>query len=227
MRFLLTFVISLSLIGCSTLPNNANQDNAELALKLIHAKRYNLAKRALILAQAQDPNSNLVVVAKAYYNDAIGRPKQAKNLLKHLILQAPKQPNIISIYAELLCKYGQAQRGLKYFQQALKLDTNLQPGATYQDAALCALKLHGFNLAKNYFQQAVDNNPALAQSYYQLALITYREHRYKTAQDNIEIYYQHIAKPSRSKLRLGIEIAERLHDGDTAATLQLQLNSDL
>jgi type IV pilus assembly protein PilF len=186
LRGLGIFIIVLSLIlqGCKQ-TNDSNDQVVDKKIDLSKAATYNVqlglgylkqgdrprAKRKLLLALDQQPNSPDVNASLAYYFEQTTELDQAKKYYsKALALSNDSGPQLNN-YGTFLCRQGDYQGAEKYFLKAVKDQSYLNTAAAYENAGLCALEIPDNDKAMSFFQKALNQDPSRRLSLYELTKI--------------------------------------------------------
>ncbi|WP_456385935.1 tetratricopeptide repeat protein [Desulfolithobacter sp.] len=146
-------------------PENARafqiQGNIQLA-----RKQYNDALTGFNRAFLLDPK----LIAPLYYtsiiSSAIGKSQEALALLQELIGKQPDLADATLLYTRILCQQGRQEEAQQYLRQALS-----QTGATpylYHIYGLTLLSSGNKKEAVNAFEQALQTNPEMKETYLQL-----------------------------------------------------------
>ncbi len=167
-------------------------------------------KRALEL-NSSDADSNHYI-AEVYKQ--LGETKQASRYFDKAADLDPKNPMLLNNYGAFLCEQSRFADAEKYFLRAANLPRYQTPELAYENLALCAQRMNDPRQAETYFRKALDINPKLQKSLYQLAQLNYDKKEYLKARAFVQ-RYQEGAEPSELGLKLAIKIEAAL--GNEAA----------
>lgn len=134
--------------------------NIQLGLKYLEMKNYSRAKQKLLLALEENPKLPETNYALAYFYEASGDKKLADQYYLNAIALAPKRGDVQNNYGTFLCRSGQYKEAIRHFEMAAQDKEYLDPASAYENAGWCALKIPNKNLAINYFNLSVMNDPS-------------------------------------------------------------------
>lgn len=178
-RYLL-IIVSIFLQGCQH-----PEDKSESVIKkpdLSKAATYNIqlglgylkqgdrprAKKKLLMAMKQEPNSADVNAAMAYYFEQTNEMTEAKKYYLKAISLSSEGGAQLNNYGTFLCRQGDYKKAESYFLKAVKDVQYINTSAAYENAGLCALEIPDNDKAKLYFTNALDQDPSRKESFYEL-----------------------------------------------------------
>lgn len=216
-------MISLVLVGCKTTekvseksppPVNdkvnlkkASSFNVQLGLGYLKQGNMTRAKRKLVTALKQTPNSAQAVGAMAYFFETTGQYKKAESYYHKAMKLAPKQGAEINNYGAFLCRQGRYKLADKYFQKAINDIDYVNSPAALENAGLCALEIPNMALAESYFSQALQQDPHRTESLRQLVKIDLKKGKLDTAVQLVA-HYKKFTKSKRAIAGIEQEIAK-------------------
>lgn len=177
-----TFLIVLVLIqGCQHAENNENETNKKTDLS--KAATYNVqlglgylkqgdrprAKRKLLTAMEQEPESADVNAAMAYYFEQTSELEEAKKYYLKAIALSSNSGAQFNNYGTFLCRQGEYKKAESYFLKAVKDVKYVHTSGAYENAGLCALEVPDIEKARLYFSKALNQDPSRRESLYELA----------------------------------------------------------
>ncbi len=142
--------------------------NAQLALAYLQQDDPVRAKRKLLLALTQDPQSLLANSSMAYYLEQCGEKEKAAFYYKKAMMLAPRAGSAWNNYGAFLCRQGHYQQAEAYFLKAANDLHYDNPAAAYENAGLCCLASGDHRKARRYFVNALEHAPTRAVSLEQL-----------------------------------------------------------
>lgn len=180
-KFYLLFVMTcLSLQACVHDEDSEKQNfkkadlskaasyNVQLGLGYLKQGDRPRAKKKLITALEQEPNSPDVNSAMAYYFEKTNELDQAeKHYLKALSL-AKNGGAQLNNYGAFLCRRGQYKKAENYFLKAVNDLKYVHTAGAYENAGLCALSVPDEEKAKVYLSKALNQDPSRRVSFYEL-----------------------------------------------------------
>jgi type IV pilus assembly protein PilF len=174
---------------------SAARINTRLGVAYLKRRQYPRAKAKLLKAYAQNPHSLTTLNALAYYWELVGDIKNARHYYHTALKQAPHAGQTLNNYGAFLCRQGQLQQGLEHLLQAAHERDYVGSAKAYENAGLCALKLQQRGRAKDYFAQAVKQNPQLGKSLQALIKLYQQDNQEKLAQTYQNRYNKLVACP--------------------------------
>lgn len=148
--------------------------NTQLGLAYLDQGNIKRAKKKLLLALSQAPNSPEVNGSMAYYLETTGELNKADAYYKKAIKLAPNSGAQLNNYGAYLCRRGLYLEANHRFEQAAKDPRYLNTAAAYENAGLCSMAIPDIKKAKNYFDKALMQDPKRIQSLQQLVVISQR-----------------------------------------------------
>lgn len=181
LRFLFIFFSVIALQACHTFSDNFN-DPSTTKKKLDEAAGYNIqlgleylkqgniprAKRKLLMAMKQAPNSADAFAAMAYFMEKTGEPEKANAYYQKAIAAAPGRGNQQNNYGAFLCRQGRYLQAEQYFLNAVNDVQYEHTARAYENAGLCAKAIPNLVKARQFFKKALRHDPSLVQSRYEL-----------------------------------------------------------
>jgi len=164
-----TLILIFSLfcmVSCSSVKDNpqsnvAVESNVKLGLMYLKAGESELAKKKLLLALEENPQSSLANDAMGYFLERVGDKKIAESYYQSAIALAKPNEKGASFnnYGTYLFRSGRKAEALKYFRLAIADPKYLQVAAAYENAGFAALALSDKNLARFYFSKSLQYDP--------------------------------------------------------------------
>ncbi len=148
--------------------------NTQLGLAYLNQGDREMAKRKLLLAVVQDPNSPAVNTSMAYLMEKMGNIEKADYFYRKAMQLTPGQGAQLNNYGAFLCRLARYQQAEHYFLLAVKDPQYEHTAAAYENAGLCVMAMPNYQKAKHYFEMALAEDPARIQS--QHALMRLRQH---------------------------------------------------
>lgn len=162
--------------------------NMQLGLAYFKQGNTTRAKKKLLLAMSQAPQSAEVNAAMAYYFENTGDESSANEYYLKALSLSKKSGSQLNNYGAFLCRKGQYLKAIDYFVLATKDMSYLHTAGAYENAGLCASEIPNEALAKGFFQKALIQDPKRKQSLYQLLVIDMQQNQYQEALTLIKQY---------------------------------------
>ncbi|MGF1755712.1 type IV pilus biogenesis/stability protein PilW [Vibrio makurazakiensis] len=187
----LALTLALSLSACVTVTDgppkveSAPKEMAEsrIALGLGYLEQGNMvrARENLELAIKHAPNYYRAQISMAHYFEQVGETEEARKTYQKALKQDSKNGNVLNNYGTFLCKQGEYEKADNYFNRAIEQPYYYLVSASYENAALCALKSGKNEKAQYYFTRALDHDPIRVLSILQLAKLEVQSKQYTEA----------------------------------------------
>ncbi|WP_172653493.1 type IV pilus biogenesis/stability protein PilW [Legionella fallonii] len=197
--------------------------NVQLGLGYLKQGDRPRAKKKLLLALEQEPNSPDVNAAMAYYNEQTNELEKAKNYYLKAISLSGNDGAQLNNYGTFLCRQGEYKKAEGYFLKAVKDEHYIHTAGAYENAGLCAQAIPDLNKAKHYFTTALNQDPTRKVSLYELAKIESKE-GHDTEALNLIQKNPELVLNDKIFLALAKEIAEKAGKFDLAAEYENNFN---
>ena len=230
----LALTLALSLGACSSLPNSKSstkggpdslaETNLKLGIGYLQQGQRDLALNNLERAIELDPKLAQAHSAIAVLYDQAGQADLALQHAEKAVSLDPNDPAAHLNYGTFLCKQNQLDKADAQFQLVLKDPAYASPEAAYENAGVCAMRVPDPVKAEQYFRSALQLNPKLPLSLYQVAVLNYQAGQYLPARAYLQRYSE-VSQPTSQSLWLGIKIESQLGDRNAASAYALRLKS--
>jgi len=151
--------------------NEAASYNTQLGLAYLKQGDRPRAKRKLLMALAQAPNSPEVNASMAWFLEQSGEINNAQVYYRKAMAAAPGKGAQLNNYGAFLCRRGQYNQADVYFLQAINDAGYEHTAGAYENAGLCAAAIPDYTKAAAYFSKALEQDPSRKQSLYELVNI--------------------------------------------------------
>ena len=191
--------------------------NAKLGLGYLRQGNYDVALSKLEKALQQDPKLPMAhhYIAEVYRQT--GSFELAGEHFERALKLDSHDPLLQNNYGVFLCDQKRYKEAEQRFLKVIAMPTYKHPDEAYENAGLCALRIPDPVKAEKYFRRALDINPRLSNSLYQMAQLNFDAHEYLKARAFLQRYFP-VAGHTPQTLWLGIKIEGEL--GDEAALTQ-------
>ncbi len=232
MKKLIPLLIVLLLQACATQtagpvnPDRARLSQQQLQQALNHFKAGQLSEALLAVAdsiKSNPDNAQAHHVAALIYQRR-GETGQAREHFETAIRLAPNDPVIRNNYGNFLCSLGKYTAADENFLLAAKQAGNPKPEIAWTNAGLCAVRANQTGKARDYFKQAIQNNPGQLTALFQLAKLHYQNGKYIAASTLLEQYAQH-GEDTAKTLLLKAQIEQALGNLDSMEKYKQQLRA--
>lgn len=151
--------------------NEAASYNTQLGLAYLKQGDRPRAKRKLLTALAQAPNSPEVNASMAWFLEQSGEMDNAQVYYRKAMTAAPGNGAQLNNYGAFLCRHGQYSQSDIYFLRAIKDAGYENTAGAYENAGVCAAAIPDYAKAAAYFSKALEQDPLRKQSLYELVNI--------------------------------------------------------
>ncbi|SJN53481.1 lipoprotein NlpI [Vibrio ruber DSM 16370] len=194
----------LVISGCSHTAPSISEHNrvadARITLSLAYLQRHEPQKALINLIQAAEiaPHYIRLQLARAYYYETVGETAQAKRQYIQALNEHPNHPDVYNNYGTFLCRQGNTEQALHYFAQIYSRKNYPQIAASYENAALCALKSGNDIQAKRLFLQALAHDPKRFQSQFYLIEMAIKARQLSVARTRLATFVQDFGTTEQS-----------------------------
>ncbi|NQZ53825.1 MAG: type IV pilus biogenesis/stability protein PilW [Piscirickettsiaceae bacterium] len=230
--FLIVLMLSL-LAGCQQLGNTrpiehiapdpkAAEINMRLGLNYMQRGDYEIALEKLQKALKQDPNLPSAHNTIALLYQRLGEMDKAGKHFEESVQRAPQYSEAHNNFGVFLCQQARYDEAEKQFLEAIKNPLYSSKAQALENAGLCVNRIPDPIRAESYFRQALQINPNLTKSLFQMAELSYQQQDYLRARAYIE-RYKAVSAWSPHALLLGIKTENKLDDQDAVASYSMLL----
>lgn len=142
--------------------------NTQLGLGYLKQGNRPRAKRKLLTALKQQPESPDVNAAMAYYFEQTNELDKAKTYYLKAVSLSSNGGSQLNNYGTFLCRQGDYAKAETYFLKAVQDQQYLHTAGAYENAGLCALAIPDNDKAKLYFTKALSQDPSRKPSLFEL-----------------------------------------------------------
>ncbi|MEO5574116.1 MAG: type IV pilus biogenesis/stability protein PilW [Gammaproteobacteria bacterium] len=205
-------------------PDTLAETNVKLGIGYLQQGRRDLALSKLQRALEISPNLASAHNAIAIVYEQLGQLDEAEQHYLKAVSLSPKDSNSLNNYGTFLCKRNELAKAEQYFLRALENPLYATPALAYENAGLCAQRVPNTVKAEKYFRDALQINPRLSGSLYQMAVISFDRGEYLPARAYLQRYAA-VAQHTSQSLWLGVRIEQMLGDKNAISSYALQLRS--
>lgn len=183
--------------------------NVQLGLGYLNQGNIPRAKRKLLLALEQAPNSPDANAAMAYYMEKTGVPESAKTYYQKAMASAPGRGTQFNNYGAFLCRQENYAEAEVYFLKAVDDPQYEHTAGAYENAGLCALAIPNAQKAEQFFLKALKQDPSRRQSLSELVQLEVKQDRFSEALVNLQ-NHPDLVLHSREMLALAVNASHQL-----------------
>lgn len=196
--------------------------NTQLGLAYLKQGDRPRAKRKILLALTQAPNSPSANASMAYFMEKSGQVDEARTYYKKAMSLAPGSGAQLNNYGTFLCRQAQYAQSEDYFLRAVKDIQYENSAGAYENAGLCALAIPNYTKATSYFKKALEQDPSRTQSLYEIVNIEVKLNRMNDALAYLQKYPQLSLRDS-TLLALAVDIAQKTGKNELEADYKQRL----
>lgn len=230
LRVLIIAVMSMTLLQACQHSNDTNDEASEKKKHRSEAAGYNVqlglgylsqgniprAKRKLLLALEQAPNSPDANAAMAYFMEKTGTPEVAKTYYQKAMSVAPGRGSQLNNYGAFLCRQGAYAEAETYFLKAVSDPQYEHTAGAYENAGLCALAIPDAKKAEQFFSKALKQDPSRKQSLAELVQLEIKHSQFDEALANLQ-KHPDLVLHSPDMLAFAVETSHQLGKSDLEA----------
>lgn len=217
-------VLAMCLAACTSSQANekisdkdAARYNVQLGISYLQRNDLESAREKLERAVQQDPSLPSAHAALGILYERAGDMEKAGEHLRRAARLAPDDANMANSYGGFLCRRGQRDEGMRYFEAAAKNAYYRTPETALTNAGVCARGKPDFDAAEHYFRAALERNPSYPEALLQIADLNVERGEAMPARAFLQ-RYEAVGPATPASLWLGRRI-EQL-DGDARSAAQ-------
>ena len=199
------------------LPRSAKY-NVQLGLGYLEQGDVERAKDKLLKAINQAPRMPEAHYNLAHFYYLIGEYEMADQHFKQAIdysQDSGNNPGVLGTarnnYGVFLCQTKKYQEAEQQFLMAIDDSSYIDTASAYENAGLCAQQAGNKQLAHNYFDKAIKQNPLSSKSLIELSEYSLENRDYAKAKTYMQRYNQ-IASINKRSLLINLKLAKALGD---------------
>ena len=197
--------------------------NMQLGLGYLKQGNRPHAKKKLLTALEQKPNSPDINAAMAYYLEQTNDLEHAKKYYLKAISLSSNSGAQLNNYGTFLCRQGDYKKAEDYFVKAVNDPQYVNTAGAYENAGLCVLAIPDEEKAKFYFNKALGQDPSKNESLYELVKLESKEDHHDKALDLLQ-QHPDLVLNDKMFLALAKDIARKAGKYQLAAEYENTLN---
>jgi len=216
--------------GARSLNQNVSPDakaaeiNMQLGLNYMQRGDYQVALDKLQRSLQQDPSLPSAHNTIGVLYQRLGEVDKAEYHFKEAVERAPDYSEAQNNYGVFLCQQKRYKEAEQRFLEAIKNPLYNNADQALENAGICVGLIPDATLADQYFRKALQINPNLSKSLYQMAELSYLNIEYDKARSYLE-RYQANSQWTAKALLLAIKLAKKAGDQDAVASYGLILRA--
>lgn len=207
-------------------PNPIEAAGYNIQLGLAYLKQGNIprAKRKLLTAMKQAPNSPDANAALGYFMEKTGEFERAKSYYQKAMALAPGRGTQLNNYGTFLCRRGEYSEAENYFLKAVNDVQYEHTAGAYENAGLCSLAAQKDTKAEHFFKKALEKDPSQKQSLYELVKLEMKNHQDDVALAELKKYPEMVLQ-SKDLLALAVQVAHQAGQSELEANYRRSLEN--
>lgn len=235
--YLFILVILCAIVGaCGTVPavkpigtadraDTLSDTYVKLGLEYMKQGQRALALDKLQRAIQLSPRLPAAHNAIAILYEQLRQEKLAAEHYRLAVEYGPKDSLAHNNYGTFLCRQNEPQQAEQQFLLALQDPLYPTPEFAYENLGVCALRIPDKVKAEQYFRKALEIDPELSGTLYQMALLNFEANNYLSARAYLQRYSE-VARHNPQSLWLGIRVEQELGDKNSVSSYSLLLRSN-
>ncbi len=191
-------------------PDAANL-NYQLGARYYRAGNYELARERLLRSIELEPNNAVAYTTLALTYEKLENNRLATESYKKAVRIAPGDFNVQNAYAVYLCRRGDYDKARKHFDKAINIYDNDNAEIMMTNAGVCMSQKPDYELAEQYFRQALQRRNNYAEALIQMCLLKHSSGDALGARAFLQRYLS-ANEATPSVLFLGVQIEASLGD---------------
>ena len=197
--------------------------NMQLGLGYLKQGDRPRAKKKLLTALEQEPKSPDINAAMAYYFEQTNEMEEAKKYYLKAISLSSNSGAQLNNYGTFLCRQAQYIKAESYFLNAVKDSQYIHTAGAFENAGLCVLAIPNTEKAKLYFTKALNQDPSLRESFYELVKLESNDGHNEKAYQLIQ-QHPDLVLNDKILLDLAKDLADKVGKPEVAAEYENNLN---
>ena len=183
--------------------------NYQLGVQYFRKGNYGLARDRLMRSLEFDPKMAPTHSMLALTYVQLSNTRLATEHFDLAVRYGPNDQDVRNTYAVFLCGQGNYEEAREQFDRAINIRENDNPEVMMSNAGVCMAKKPDFELAEQYFRQAIARRPNYGEALIQLAALKHRTEDNLSARAFLQ-RYRSFNEASAAVLYLAIQIETEL-----------------
>jgi type IV pilus assembly protein PilF len=146
--------------------------NVKMGVAYFERNDYKTAIEKLKRALAHNPKLAIAHSAIALVYASMNAQADAKRHYELSVRYAPNDPNILNNYGTFLCQNGEYLEAVSYYKKTLANPFYSTPETVHENIGVCLMKADAFGDAEFHFRKALEVNPNMVISIYNMVIIS-------------------------------------------------------
>ncbi|OUS31302.1 type IV pilus biogenesis/stability protein PilW [Thalassotalea sp. 42_200_T64] len=202
-----------------------------ISLALGYLKVGNTAQAKYNLEKAKQYSPNLVAVytAFAHYYESVGEYQQTEESYLIALDLAEDDANTLNNFGVFLCRQNRVDEAEKYFLKAIAVPSYIRVSESYENIALCHLKVDQFDKAEHALQRSIAHRPNGVTSLLQMAQLQYAKADFEQSATYLSRFELATRRFTPQAIALAFKVQKSLgneHIANDYATMLLKMFPD-
>tara|TARA_R110002050_G_scaffold9504_1_gene33367 strand:+ start:525996 stop:526772 length:777 start_codon:yes stop_codon:yes gene_type:complete len=202
----------------------AAEINMQLGLNYMQRGDYKVALDKLQRSLEQDSTLPSAHNTIAVLYQRLGEMDKAEHHFEEAVQRAPDYSEAQNNYGVFLCQENRYKEAEQRFLEAIKNPLYENVDQALENAGICVGFIPDATLAEQYFRKALQINPKLSKSLFQMAELSYLNIEYGKARSYLD-RYQAVSQWTPQALLLAVKLANKEGDKDAVASYDLILRA--
>ncbi|WOH37227.1 type IV pilus biogenesis/stability protein PilW [Thalassotalea fonticola] len=211
--------------------NDDQKARTRISLALGYLKMGNTAQAKYNLEKAKQFSPNLVDVytAFAHYYESVGEfEKTEQSYLEALSLE-DEDADTLNNFGVFLCRQNRVNEAEKYFLKAIEVPTYIRVSESYENIALCHLKVDQYSKAEHALKRSIAHSPNSPSSLMQMAQLQYAKGSYEKSSNYLSRFELATRRFTPQAIALAFKVQKKLGNEEVSnnyATMLLKMFPD-
>ena len=183
--------------------------------------KYNLEK-----AKQFSPNSVDVYTAFAHYYESVGEYEQTEESYLTALSIEDEDADTLNNFGVFLCRQNRVDEAEVYFLKAIEVPTYIRVSESYENIALCHIKVNQFGKAESALKRSIAHSPNSSSSLMQMAQLQYAKQDYNESANYLSRFELATRKFTPQAIALAYKVQSKLGNQEIAnnyATMLLKM----
>ncbi|WNC69356.1 type IV pilus biogenesis/stability protein PilW [Thalassotalea nanhaiensis] len=202
-----------------------------ISLALGYLRMGNTAQAKFNLEKAKQYSPNLVDVytAFAHYYESVGEFEKTELSYLEALSIEDEDADTLNNFGVFLCRQNRVDEAEKYFLKAIEVPTYIRVSESYQNIALCHLKVEQFTKAEKALKRSIAHSPNSSASLMQMAQLQYAKGSYEKSANYLSRFELATRRFTPQAIALAFKIQKKLGNEEVSnnyATMLLKMFPD-
>ncbi|WNC71578.1 type IV pilus biogenesis/stability protein PilW [Thalassotalea psychrophila] len=202
-----------------------------ISLALGYLRMGNTAQAKFNLEKAKQYSPNLVDVytAFAHYYESVGEFEKTEDSYLQALSIEDGDADTLNNFGVFLCRQNRVDEAEKYFLKAIEVPTYIRVSESYENIALCHLKVEQYTKAEHALKRSIAHSPNSPSSLMQMAQLQYAKGSYEKSANYLSRFELATRRFTPQAIALAFKVQKKLGNEDVSnnyATMLLKMFPD-